>query len=86
MSNKTKLGLVLLVVGLFVATMYVGLNRPSENVSVEKNYAGLYALHLIPNSYELPATKADKILATSTTGDSELVESPFGWTYVRATR
>jgi hypothetical protein len=51
--------------------------NPSMN-----NYEGLYNLGLIPNSKELPATKADKIIGASET--KLLVESPFGWTYVRS--
>jgi len=84
MVNKTKIVFSLAIVSLLVATICV-IYENREMPIVEKNYAGLYSLGLIPNSYELPATKADKILATSSDGKKQLVDSPFGYTYVRAT-
>jgi hypothetical protein len=84
MENKIKMILVFGILSLLVATMYVGLNRPSENVSVEKNYAGLYALGLIPNSVELPSTPSDIVIAVSDDGTKVLVDSPFGYVYERS--
>jgi len=70
----TLLG-VLLVVGLYG---FVSEDKPQP---IERNYEGEYYLGLIPNSPELPATRADIVLAQDQT--KELIQSPFGYVYLR---
>jgi len=85
MKENKKRFLVLGMLFLLTIVTFSQLDfKKQEQISTEKNYAGLYYLGLIPNSKELPETKADKILAISNDGTKALIDSPFGYVYERS--
>ena len=70
-----------LCVGMVAVDLNLEDNDPQENRDLERNYEGEYYLGLIPNSPELPATKADVIVAQDK--NKEMIQSPFGYVYLR---
>ena len=73
-------GVLFLLVGIVSVNVY---NENKVQQPTEPNYKMLYTLGLIPNSPELPATKADKIIVVSNDGTHALIQSPFGKVYER---
>ena len=55
----------------------------SEEKKIERNYVGEYYLGLVPNAPELPATPSDEIVAVSSDNKKEMIQSPFGYVYIR---
>lgn len=78
-TNKTGFLITTFLGVILICSLYLITEEKEQNF--ERNYKGEYMLGLIPNSQELPPTRADIIIGYSPT--KELVKSPFGYIYER---